>query len=64
MGQIFKELGLPVSKQEPAALNFLSQIIHSQANAFGFQDGFLVLALVFILAMIPAYMLGNTMTAK
>ncbi len=52
--------GVPEPLHQPGALNYLSEVIHAQASVFGFQDGFLVLAIVFLLAMVPAWILGRT----
>ncbi len=59
VGKILGETGVPDSAQTPGALHYLGEIIHAQATAFGFQDGFMMLAVSFLLAMIPAWMLGN-----
>jgi len=53
------EAGVSASVREPGALHYLGQVVHAQANAIGFQDGFLVLAIGFISAMIPAWLLGR-----
>jgi hypothetical protein len=37
----------------------LSRTIIPKAQMFAYQDGFMVLALVFLLAIIPAWMMGN-----
>jgi len=34
-------------------------VIHAQASTFGFQDGFMVICLVFVVALIPAWILGG-----
>lgn len=59
VGRMLGEAGVPASLHEPGALNYLGQVVHAQANAIGFQDGFLVLAVSFIFAMIPAWLLGR-----
>jgi MFS family permease len=48
------ETGVPEALHSPVALDFLGQVVHAQANTLGFQDGFTALALVFLLAIIPA----------
>ena len=42
------------------ALHYLKEVIVAQATARGFSDGFLAIALVFLLAVIPAWNLGKT----
>ena len=54
------EGGLPDHMLRPRALDFLGDVIYEQAQTFGFQDGFLVLTLVFVAALIPAYVLGRS----
>jgi hypothetical protein len=43
----------------PGALYYLGKMIAAQASARGFNDGFLIIALVFVLAVIPAWNLGK-----
>ena len=43
----------------PGALHYLGEMIEAQAIARGFNDGFLIIALVFVLAVIPAWNLGK-----
>jgi len=58
VGQVLREAGVAETVTEPGALYFLGQMIEAQALTLGFQDGFLIFVLVFMLAMIPAWMLG------
>ncbi len=53
--------GVPKSLHGPVALDYLGKVVHAQANTMGFQDGFVAIALVFLLAMIPATILGWTL---
>ena len=59
VGRILGEAGVPSSIHEPGALHYLGQVVHAQANTIGFQDGFLILAISFLFAMIPAWLLGR-----
>lgn len=54
------EGGIPQALHSPVALNYLGRVVHAQANTQGFQDGFTALAVVFLLAIIPAVMLAVT----
>ena len=63
VGRILNEAGVPQAMHEPGALHYLGQVVHAQASTLGFQDGFLALAVVFVLAMIPAWILGRTRRA-
>ena len=61
---LLNESGVPEAVHSPGALHYLGQVVQAQANTLGFQDGFMILAVVFILAMIPAYILGKARTTK
>src|SRR5690606_37216793 len=50
-------LGPPDFQQVPAAISFLSQTIAIQANTAAFRDGFLMVAFVFIIALLPTWLL-------
>ena len=60
VGRILGEAGVPSSIHEPGALHYLGQVVHAQANTISFQDGFLILAISFLFAMIPAWLLGRS----
>ena len=49
--------GLPDFQQLPAALQFLAQVVSIQANTLAFQDGFLVVTLIFLIALLPTWLL-------
>ena len=57
--QLLSEAGLPEELRTPSALQYLSDVIQAQASTRGFQDGFLILVVSFIAAMVPAYILGR-----
>ena len=59
VGRVLSEEGLPLEIQFSGALHFLGEVIHAQASTFGFQDGFRLLVVFFLCAMIPAYLLGR-----
>ena len=52
--------GIPQAMQKTLALDHLGKMIEAQANTFGFQDGFLLIVGVFILALLPAWVLGRS----
>lgn len=60
VGRMLGESGLPDAQQTAGALNFLSKVIHAQATTLGFQDAFIVSAIVFSTALVPAWILGRT----
>lgn len=62
LGQVRSILGsegIPEALQQSVALNHLGKMIQAQATTFGFQDGFLMIAFLFLAALIPAWILGR-----
>lgn len=53
------QFGAPPDLQSQGALQFLGRMVQQQAYTFAFRDAFLVVALVFALAIIPAWMIGS-----
>ncbi len=45
--------------QSQGALHFLGRVIHEQAYTMAFRDSFFAVTVVFVLAMIPAWMIGR-----
>ncbi|MGK0168730.1 MAG: DHA2 family multidrug resistance protein [Gammaproteobacteria bacterium] len=58
--QLLTEAGLPDEMRSTTALHYLGEVIQAQASTRGFQDGFLILVVSFVAAMVPAYFLGRT----
>ena len=56
---LLAQAGVSENARGPGALHYLGQVIEEQASARGFSDGFLIIALVFVLAVIPAWNLGK-----
>ena len=44
---------------QSGSLHFLGRVIAAQANALGFRDGFMIIAVVFLCALLPAFMLSK-----
>ena len=61
-GRLLAEEGVPAALREALALDHLARMLEAQAETLAFQDGFRMLALVFIAALIPAWKLGRTST--
>jgi EmrB/QacA subfamily drug resistance transporter len=57
---ILTEAGVPATQVSQLAIGHLGQMVEAQANTLGFQDGFLVTGVIFILALIPAYILARS----
>ena len=56
---LLNEAGVPEAVQQPGALDYLGKVIHAQAFTKGFQDAFMIIAIVFMCAMVPAWILGR-----
>jgi len=56
---LLAEAGVSENQRGAGALHYLGEVIEAQASARGFNDGFLIIALVFVLAVIPAWNLGK-----
>jgi predicted MFS family arabinose efflux permease len=56
---LLAQAGVSENVRGPGALHYLGEMIEEQASARGFSDGFLIIALVFVLAVIPAWNLGK-----
>jgi hypothetical protein len=57
--ELLAEYGVSENALGPGALHYLGEVIEAQATARGFNDGFLMIAIVFLLATIPAWNLGK-----
>ena len=57
--RLLAQAGAPPNLQSSGALEFLGRVVHAQAYTMGFRDSFLIVTLVFLLALIPAWMIGN-----
>jgi EmrB/QacA subfamily drug resistance transporter len=61
--RLLSESGVPEMARESGALDFLGTVIQAQAATLGFQDAFLVICMVFIATLVPAWMLRRTRAA-
>jgi penicillin V acylase-like amidase (Ntn superfamily) len=59
VADILHAVGVPDAIVQPGALHYLSRVVEAQANTMGFKDGFMLLTVVFILALIPAWTMGR-----
>jgi DHA2 family multidrug resistance protein len=57
--RLLDSAGLPREEQASGALHYLGRVIEAQASTLGFQDGFMLLVVAFIAAMVPAWLLGR-----
>ena len=57
--RVLEQFEFAGADHQSGALHYLGQVVHAQATARGFQDGFLVLSTGFLLAIIPTLLLGR-----
>ncbi|MEI7873065.1 MAG: DHA2 family efflux MFS transporter permease subunit [Alphaproteobacteria bacterium] len=60
MEQLMQRSGLPFQQQKAAAQEFLGNMINAQAQMLAFSDTFIIIAIVALLALIPAAMLSRS----
>lgn len=58
--QRLMEAGLPAIEQSLLSLQFLAASLHAEATVIAFKDGFLISAMVFLLTLIPIWMLKKS----
>jgi len=56
---LLNEAGVPEAIQQPGALDYLGKVIYAQASTLGFQDAFMVISILFVLVLIPAWVVGR-----
>ena len=59
VGRLLAQSGAPSDLQSAGALNFLGRVVYAQAHALAFRDCFMLVTLVFLLACIPAWIMGG-----
>jgi DHA2 family multidrug resistance protein len=58
--QMMQKSGLPFQQQKAGALEYLSTILHGKAQMLAFQDTFIIVGVVALVALIPAAMLSRS----
>jgi DHA2 family multidrug resistance protein len=56
---LLAQAGASPELQSAGALHYLGRVVHAQAYTMGFRDSFLITAVVFVLGLIPAWMIGR-----
>jgi len=59
MRGLLAQAGLGAEQQAAGALHYLGRVVHAQALTLGFRDSFLVVAIVFVIGFIPAWIMGR-----
>lgn len=57
--ELLRSAGLPADTERWVALHYLGDVISEQARTLAFQDGYVLIAIVFALATIPAWILSK-----
>ena len=57
--RLLAQAGASSGLQSAGALDFLGRVVYAQANTLAFRDCFLIVTLIFILALIPAWFMGR-----
>jgi EmrB/QacA subfamily drug resistance transporter len=60
MEGILARAGAPPDLQSAGALDYLGRVVYAQAYTMGFRDSFFIIAIVFLLGLIPAWIMGRT----
>jgi EmrB/QacA subfamily drug resistance transporter len=61
---LLAQAGVPENLQAAGAMNYLSKLIYAQAYTMGFRDSFLVVAMIFVFALIPAWLMGRNQPGR
>jgi hypothetical protein len=56
---ILAQAGIPPDQQMAGALHFLGRVVHAQAYTMGFRDSFMIVAIIFTVGLIPAWIMGR-----
>ena len=56
---LLAQFGASSDVQSAGALNFLGRVVYAQAYTLAFRDCFLIVTVVFMLALIPAWLMGR-----
>lgn len=59
MEALLARAGVPEDLQGAGALNFLGKVVYAQAYTMGFRDSFLVVGIVYVLGVIPAWIMAR-----
>jgi hypothetical protein len=62
MARLLAQAGAPPQLQSAGALDFLGRMVYAQAYTLAFRDCFMIVTLVFLLSLIPAWLMGRKRT--
>ena len=58
-GDLLASSGLPEATYDLIALEYLGRVIAAQASTVAYQDGFLIVTAVFVVALLPTWLIGR-----
>lgn len=58
--RLFAEAGVPEAIRAPGVFHYLSDMIYAQASTMGYHDAFMVLAIVALLGVAPAWVMAQS----
>jgi MFS family permease len=61
---LYAQAGLPAEIHTSAAMHFLGRMIQAQAYTMGFRDSFMIVAIVFTIGLIPAWVMGRSAASR
>lgn len=56
---LLAQAGASPDLQSAGALHYLGRVVYAQAYTMGFRDSFLIVAIIFVLGLIPAWIMGR-----
>jgi EmrB/QacA subfamily drug resistance transporter len=56
---LFAQAGVAPDLQMAGALHFLGRVVYAQAYTMGFRDSFMIVAIIFTIGLIPAWIMGR-----
>jgi MFS transporter, DHA2 family, multidrug resistance protein len=57
---LLAQAGASADLQSAGALHYLGRVVYAQAYTMGFQDSFLVVAVIFVAGLVPAWIMGRS----
>lgn len=60
---LLAQAGVAPDVQMAGALHFLGRVVHAQAYTMGFRDSFMIVAIIFTIGLIPAWIMGRRAVA-
>ena len=58
--RLFAEAGVPETERAPGVFHYLGDMIYAQASTMGYHDAFMVLAVVALLGVFPAWVMAQS----